>query len=284
MKANNPQMTQAQIELIMKQTDVNASGGIDRKEFMEVLLPQMKMEMLTFNTNFEELRRLFKEFDSDQSNYLNKEELRAALVTLNITLTDIQMEDLMKEIDLDSNQMIDIDEFIAYLSIADQIKIRNPQTKSTIVKIKQGRKMQAIDFYNCFKNLPQFFQPSVTQDNLEKQGKFTPSSGFYPEFDSKTLQYKDLQKLEDVSKPTFNSKKYTEVYQPQLGCEIILEEITGIPLPKKEDFDWSKITNRELRAVLVDFRTQEFLSNVFVVSASWKQEYSNKWMFNTNDS
>ena len=87
----------------MKQTDVNASGGIDRKEFMEVLLPQMKMEMLTFNTNFEELRRLFKEFDSDQSNYLNKEELRAALVTLNITLTDIQMEDLMKEIDLDSN-------------------------------------------------------------------------------------------------------------------------------------------------------------------------------------
>ena len=87
----------------MKQTDVNASGGIDRKEFMEVLLPQMKMEMLTYNTNFEELRRLFKEFDSDQSNYLNKEELRAALVTLNITLTDIQMEDLMKEIDLDSN-------------------------------------------------------------------------------------------------------------------------------------------------------------------------------------
>jgi Ca2+-binding EF-hand superfamily protein len=87
----------------MKQTDVNASGGIDRKEFMEVLLPQMKMEMLTFNTNFEELRRLFKEFDSDQSNYLSKEELRAALVTLNITLTDIQMEDLMKEIDLDSN-------------------------------------------------------------------------------------------------------------------------------------------------------------------------------------
>ena len=53
--------------------------------------------------------------------------------------------------------MVDIDEFIAFLSIADSIKIRNPQTKSTIVRIKQGRKLQPIDFYNCFKNLPQFF-------------------------------------------------------------------------------------------------------------------------------
>jgi hypothetical protein len=117
-----------------------------------------------------------------------------------VTLTDVQLEDLIKEVDLDGNQMIDIDEFIAFLSIADSIKIRNPQTKSTIVRIKQGRKLQPIDFYNCFKNLPQFFQPSVTQEQLERKYRNTPSWGIYPEFDSRSLRYKDMKKLEDVAK------------------------------------------------------------------------------------
>lgn len=63
----------------------------------------------------------------------------------------------MKEIDLDNNQVIDIDEFIAFLSIADRLKFKNPFAKATVIKIKHARKLQPIDFYNCFKNLPQFF-------------------------------------------------------------------------------------------------------------------------------
>lgn len=42
LKANNSGTTQAQIELMMKQTNVSNSGGISRKEFMDMLLPQMK--------------------------------------------------------------------------------------------------------------------------------------------------------------------------------------------------------------------------------------------------
>ena len=62
-----------------------------------------------------------------------------------------------------------------------------------------------------------------------------------------------------------------------------MEEATGIPLPKKEDYDWAKITNREVRAVLVDLKTHEFLSNVYIVSANWKTEQSGKWFFNASD-
>lgn len=98
----------------------------------------------------------------------------------------------MSEIDLDGNQAIDIDEFIAFLSIADQIKFKNPLTKTTVVRIKHARKLQPLDFYNCFKNLPSSFQPSLTQENLEKKYSNTPSHGLYPEFDSQTLAYKDL--------------------------------------------------------------------------------------------
>ena len=64
---------------------------------------------------------------------------------------------------------------------------------------------------------------------------------------------------------------------------MFLEEISGVPLPKKEDYDWSNITNRELREVLVDIRTQELLSSTFIVSASWKQEFPGKWLFNASE-
>ncbi len=57
---------------------------------------------------------------------------------------------------------------------------------------------------------------------------------------------------------------------PLIGSEITIEEATGVPLPKKEDFDWTKIINREVRAVLVDARNHDLLSNVFVAPASWK--------------
>jgi hypothetical protein len=81
---------------------------------------------------------------------------------ISIELTDVQVEELMKELDLDQNQSVDIDEFIAFLSIADQLKFRNPANKTNIIKIRHARKLHAIDFYNCFKNLPQFFLPSFT--------------------------------------------------------------------------------------------------------------------------
>ena len=67
----------------------------------------------------DELRRLFKECDADHSNYLSKSELRNALLKLNLDLTEVQLEELMKEMDVDANENLDIDEFIAFLSIAD---------------------------------------------------------------------------------------------------------------------------------------------------------------------
>jgi|LauGreDrversion4_2_1035121.scaffolds.fasta_scaffold07015_3 Ca2+-binding EF-hand superfamily protein len=67
------------------------------------MLPQMKLELISYEKNLDDLRRLFKEFDLDQSNYLNKDELRAALMKLNIILSDVQLEDLMQQIDIDNN-------------------------------------------------------------------------------------------------------------------------------------------------------------------------------------
>ena len=89
MKASNPSITLTEIKNIMKQADTDQSESIDRKEFMDVMLPQMKLEMMHYERNLDDLRRMFKEFDSDQSNYLSKNELRNALIKLGFTLTDV---------------------------------------------------------------------------------------------------------------------------------------------------------------------------------------------------
>lgn len=138
--------------------------------------------------------------------------MRQTMLKLNIDLTEVQLEDLMRELDLDGNQAIDIDEFIAFLSIADQIKFKNPQNKAVVVKIKQSRKMHPMDFYNCFKNLPQFFLPSFTQEFLEKRYLYAPSYGLYPEFDNKTMQYKDFFKLEEIVTGKAQARKYIDMY------------------------------------------------------------------------
>ena len=114
----------------------------------------MKAEIVSKDQNLDDLRRLFKEFDIDQSNYLSKAEFREALARMGVTLSDVQVDDLLKEIDIDDNKVIDIDEFIAFLAIADQIRFSNPASKAILIKIKHAKKMQPMDFYNCFKNLP----------------------------------------------------------------------------------------------------------------------------------
>lgn len=43
------------------------------------------------------------------------------------------------------------------------------------------------------------------------------------------------------------------MYYPNIGCEISMEEAFGVFLPKKEEFDWSKISHREVRVILFDF-------------------------------
>ena len=65
MKAQHPLITLAEINSIMKQADTDKSQSIDRSEFMGVMLPQLKLEMMSYEKNLDDLRRMFKEFDFD---------------------------------------------------------------------------------------------------------------------------------------------------------------------------------------------------------------------------
>lgn len=89
LRSINPSVNLREAQEIMKQADKNNNNSIDRNEFLNLMLPKFKEEMLSYEKNLDDLRRLFKEADIDQSNYLNKDELRNALLKMNVELTDV---------------------------------------------------------------------------------------------------------------------------------------------------------------------------------------------------
>ena len=121
----------------------------------------------------------------------------------------------------------------------------------------------------------------MTSEYLERKDKHTLSWGLYPQFDTKTMTYRELAKLEEVQRvPT---KTFIAKNPPGLAAEITLEETFQIPIPKKEDFQWDNITNREIRACLIDMKSKEILSNVWNVGVSWRQDQSSKWLFQSSN-
>ncbi len=103
LRSINPTISTVQVDEIMKQADKNSSQSIDKQEFVNLMLPRFKEEIIMFESNLEDLRRLFKESDLDHSNYLSKQELIGALRKIQIELTEVQVEELMKELDLNEN-------------------------------------------------------------------------------------------------------------------------------------------------------------------------------------
>lgn len=66
------------------------------------------MALKTKETDFEEeMREAFKVFDHDNSGSISITELRHVMVSIDNTLTDSQIDEMMKEADLDGDGTID---------------------------------------------------------------------------------------------------------------------------------------------------------------------------------
>ena len=59
-----------------------------------------------------ELREAFRMFDKDKSGYIDAKEIRAVTTTLGEKLTDKELEEFMKEADLDGDGRLNYNEFV----------------------------------------------------------------------------------------------------------------------------------------------------------------------------
>ena len=99
--------SEEELKQMIREVDLNGNGTIDFKEFMCLMVKKMKD-----NDPEEELQEAFKVFDNDQNGYINSHELRHAMTNLGENLSPQEVEEIVKEADLDNDQQIDYDEFM----------------------------------------------------------------------------------------------------------------------------------------------------------------------------
>ena len=165
---------------MIAKVDNNGDGKLDLREFVEMMLPKMKDELLNQDDNMEDLRAMFLEADIDHSGTLSIDEIYSVILKLGAEVTLEELIELMNEIDVDRNGELDIDEFIALMSMGDQMQFRSTAAKNTFVNIRRAKKLNPLDFFKCFKNMPMSFVPSFFSEKWVKSKKVLPSSIFKP--------------------------------------------------------------------------------------------------------
>jgi len=106
--------TRDELNTIMAEVDVDHNGKVDLREFIVMMHDQVG----TFD-DIEELKMAFRFFDRNGDGQISKEELRASILRYGERFEDEDMEQMMKDADLDRNGFIDFSEFVKMLTSED---------------------------------------------------------------------------------------------------------------------------------------------------------------------
>ncbi|CAN6481527.1 unnamed protein product [Victoria cruziana] len=90
------------------QADIDNSGSIDYGEFIAATVHLNKLE------REEHLIAAFSYFDKDGSGYITIDELQQACSEHN--MTDVYLDDIIREVDQDNDGRIDYNEFVAMMT------------------------------------------------------------------------------------------------------------------------------------------------------------------------
>lgn len=92
---------------IIKEVDTDGNGRIDFEEFV-VLIHRRKKDILSE----EDLRNAFRVLDKDGDKLISNEELKYLLSTLGENMTEEEVDEIIKDIDQDSDGYINYEEFV----------------------------------------------------------------------------------------------------------------------------------------------------------------------------
>ncbi|KAL4221961.1 hypothetical protein ACF0H5_018012 [Mactra antiquata] len=92
------------LQAAFRGVDKNKDGSIDYKEFRQFILQQYK------SRDFEaQARETFRTFDRDNNGTIDKKELHQAMRSLGETLTDDEVDEMVREVDIDGDGKINFE-------------------------------------------------------------------------------------------------------------------------------------------------------------------------------
>eukprot|EP01083_Nonionella_stella_P059611 155962_1 len=102
---HNP--TQAELQDLINEVDVDGTGAIDFPEFLTLMARKFQNSDLE-----EELMEAYRVFDKDGNGFISAYELRHVLTNLGEKLTDDEVYEMIREADFDGDGQINYEEFV----------------------------------------------------------------------------------------------------------------------------------------------------------------------------
>ena len=107
MRSLGQNPTEAELRDLINEVDADGNGTIDFPEFLNLMARKMQD-----TDSEEELKEAFKVFDKDGNGFISAAELRHVMTNLGEKLTDEEVDEMIREADVDGDGQVNYDEFV----------------------------------------------------------------------------------------------------------------------------------------------------------------------------
>jgi len=112
MKSLGQNPTDKELKEMIEEVDEDGNGTIEFDEFIVMMAKSMKET----ERNTADVEAAFKVFDQDGDGFISPEELKSVMLTLGETLSQDEIEEMIREADLDGDGKVCYEEFATMMS------------------------------------------------------------------------------------------------------------------------------------------------------------------------
>lgn len=104
-----------ELQEMLKEVDIDGDGNFSFEEFVEIVSNMGATSVPTADEEEKELRDAFRVFDKHNRGFISASDLRAVLQCLGEDLSEEEIEEMIREVDVDGDGRIDFLEFVRAL-------------------------------------------------------------------------------------------------------------------------------------------------------------------------